>query len=310
MRDFKSSLLLMVSILLLIALGLLATACYHFFYKATFYKPVVELTNKDRIIITTGTRDSVQQVYIAAINHLDKKLDSLWNNTDSLSSTLDNKLTEFYTLRQEISLLLKDEMPNASLALARRKVRELQERIAALQLMNGDVANENDRLTAILNRAKHKDTLGQKEQIFNVKKKTGYTKKTPPVNFTISELHISAFRLNNDKEQETFNAQETNKLICSFTVGNNNLGIKDAEVMLVIMQPDGKLLYVSNTESGYFQTTEGRRMYTLKTRFDYAKGDQKKLAFAINAGSYQQGNYIIRLYQNGILLAKKFKALL
>jgi hypothetical protein len=309
MRDFKSSLLLMVSILLLISIGLLATACYHFFYEATFYKPVVELTSKDRIIITSGTRDSLQQVYIAAINHLDNKLDSLWNNTDSLSSTLDNKLTEFYTLRREISDILKDETPNASLGLARRKVRELQEKITALRLMNEDVANENARLTSILNRVKNKDTSGQKEQSLNIKK-IDNTKKTPSVKFTISELHISAIRVTNDKEIEIFNAHETKKLICSFTVSNNNVGVNDADVMLVVLQPDGKILHVSNTESGYFQTPEGRRMYSLKMRFDYIKGEEKKLAFTINADSYQQGNYIIRLYQNGIMLAKKFKALL
>ena len=80
--------------------------------------------------------------------------------------------------------------------------------------------------------------------------------------------------------------------------------------MLVVERPDGKRLPTSNTEVYYFQTPEGRRMYTQKLRFDYIKGEQKKLTFTINADSYQQGNYIIRLYQNGILLAKKFKTLL
>src|SRR4051812_40784653 len=122
MKDFRSSLLVLLSLLLLISIALLGTVFYHFYYKQPTYKPVLELTSKDNIVISSGTRDSLQQLYTNAVEQLDRRLDSASNDADSLNNNLDTRLSEFYKLRQEIVTILKDRSADADLSEASKKI--------------------------------------------------------------------------------------------------------------------------------------------------------------------------------------------
>ena len=84
----------------------------------------------------------------------------------------------------------------------------------------------------------------------------------------------------------------------------------NAEIMVVLVQPDGKVVKSSAWESGSFETPEGRRIYSCKVRFEYSKGEAKRLSFSVNADKCVKGNYTVQLYQNGVMIAKSSKTLI
>lgn len=310
MKDFRSSLLVLVSLLLVISLALLITVCYHFIYKTKDYKPIVELSGRDKIVITSFTRDSLQQIYDATVQHLDKKMDSAWDNADSLNTEIDIKISEFYKLRKEITSILKDKSSNKNLESASSKISELQGKVLKLSFVSKDVERENRRLNEIINRLSNTPENGQQP----VKSATHFTEspKTTTVTqskFSFSEILISAYTSENDKDVETFNAGDAEKFAGSFIIKNGST-INNAEVMIVIIQPDGKVMQNAAWDAGTFQTTSGRKIYSRKLTFDYKKEESKKVQFSIVGDFFQKGNYIIQLYYNGRLGGKIIKALL
>src|SRR5258705_12639923 len=106
MRDTKSLLLLLVSLLLiLVSFGLLWTWVYRFYNKNDVAK-VDTRSVMDSVAIANNMRDSLQNVYNTTLHELDVQLDSTLANTDSLKNELDIKLGEFYRLRNEITAIL------------------------------------------------------------------------------------------------------------------------------------------------------------------------------------------------------------
>ena len=117
--------------------------------------------------------------------------------------------------------------------------------------------------------------------------------------------------MKNDKEQETTSAKKTNKLVVTFALQNNVNEYDNAEVYVVITQPDGKLLTPDAWESSSSIEThgEGKKRYTRKIKFEYQKGETKRLVFSLNADDYQKGNYNLQVYHNGYMIGQTIIAL-
>lgn len=79
--------------------------------------------------------------------------------------------------------------------------------------------------------------------------------------------------------------------------------------MVVILQPNGKVLQNSTWETGVFYTREGKQLYSNKLRFDHQAGENKKLQFAISADKFLPGKYLVQLYHNGAMIGKTQKLL-
>jgi hypothetical protein len=128
--------------------------------------------------------------------------------------------------------------------------------------------------------------------------------------FIASDLHLSALmETDNNKELETFQALQTDKLVGSFVVQNDNSQNNNAEVIVVVLQPDGQVLQKSAWESGTFSTRDGKKIYSCKMRFDYNKGEAKHLIFSLTSDKYMKGNYIMQIYHNGTMIGKLSKTL-
>jgi hypothetical protein len=129
--------------------------------------------------------------------------------------------------------------------------------------------------------------------------------------FMASELKLSPVTVKNDKEQETNVAKKTSKLVVSFAVLNNVNEYEDAEVYVVITQPDGQLLTSDAWESSSSIDTrnEGKKRYTRKVKFEYQKGETKRLVFSLNAEDYQKGTYNLQVYHNGYMIGQANKVL-
>jgi hypothetical protein len=79
--------------------------------------------------------------------------------------------------------------------------------------------------------------------------------------------------------------------------------------MVVVLRPDNKVLQTSAWESGRFETKEGTKIYSCKIKFEYTKGENKKLSFSLNSDKSQKGTYTLQVYYNGSMIGRMTKTL-
>jgi hypothetical protein len=309
MKDYKSILLIFVSLLLLtVSLALLWTWGYNY-GKKTYTPPTsVGVDSMGNKILT---KDSLNQLYINALNNINT-LDLALSKADSLKLDITFKLTEFNNLRDEIATLLSNPTDIEGLSAAQQKIGILQSKVDELRRQNLAIQQENKRLGILLdNLAKVGDTgndvITEAKTIITEQKQT--TEKTNPSGvLTISDLNVVGLTNDDINLTETDIADNLNRFSGSFLVRNNLSQNAFGEVMVVIIQPNGKVLQSSSWDSGTFETKEGRKIYTSKVKFDCNKGELKKIPFSVSANQYEKGNYQALLYQNGNLITKISKS--
>ncbi len=321
MRDSRSSLLLLVSLLLfLMSFVILCTWGYNAYYKrkddkrtAVVLSPDSATIAKATRAIADATRDSLQKIYTETLSRLDDRLDATLSYTDSLKAPLDLRLTEFFKLKTEISDILKDKNSNADLSSARQKITELQRRVNDLLGKNNEVEAENKRLYAMLKQLSDEKKTPAEQNVrpvvFENNKPVPEKTNAAENIFAAYDLRLSAVMVDEDRELETHQSTQTDKFVGSFIVKNNNALNNVAEMVIVVLQPDGQVLQKSSWESGTFETREGRKIYSCKMRFDYTRGEPKKIFFSLSSEKYMKGNYTMQVYYNGSLIGKIYKTL-
>ncbi len=317
MKDTKFFPLLSLSVLfLLISLVMLGVLGYNVYRQSEDHKEL-ELA-KEKLVKSKGhlavekTRDTLQKMYAAAVTAFqpDSSIDATIKSTGPAPlSLLDNKLTDYYKLRNEITSLLKDSSSASDLELARFKIKELQVRVDELKNRNVDIENENRRLRAMLSKltsagnpgiAGATDGTNQEERSLPAVKPS-FEPNTSAV-FSASELSFAA---TDEQDTEVNNAAATEKFSGSVVV-RNTLAQGSSEVMLVLIQPDGKILK-NAWESGSFETESGKKIYSRKIKFDYNKGESRRLNFNLPLDNCQKGTYTLQLYSRGKVIGKAAK---
>lgn len=317
MKDTKTILLLVVSVLLLlVSFALLWTWGYQFSH-LTKEKNGTVFILKDSTDAANNRRDSLRKAYNNTIASF-TQLDSTWVKADSLKNDLDVKLSEFYKLRNEIGELLKNPRSKADLDAAKLKIDELQRKVTVLRTRNSEVEEENKKLQALIEEFR-KNNLPPGNPV-NPAASTGTNTKpvtgTPLNNgavtnmLTATDMRLTAIMQLDGKEVETLEALQTDKFVGSFVVRNNSNSLANAEVFVVVIQPNGRILQNSAWDAGSFNTSEGRKLYSFRFRFDYNKGDAKRLSFSLSGDQYAKGNYTVQLYQNGSLIGRMTKTLI
>jgi myosin heavy subunit len=306
MKDIRSLLLVLLSF------GLVATWVYHLYDKSIYSLQKKEINNQDSSVAADSVRDSLQKVYSATIRNLDLRLDSTRNTSDSLQARLTIKVNEVRKLRTEITNILKNPNSTSSeLLLARQKMKELEEIMKELRSGKNDLEMEKKELNARLNQMSGEvDNLQQNIRHLNDENKS-FTEKIKLASvFVASSLHFTTMHTRSEKEQETSQAKRADKFVASFVLQNNFTEYPNAEIMIVITEPDGNILQSSAWDSGSFDTkTEGRKNYTRKMKFDYSKGEQKALIFTLNIDAFEKGIYTLQIWHDGIKIGEIAKAL-
>lgn len=260
------------------------------------------------------TRDSLQKIYTATIQNLGE-LDSTWAQGDSLKSDLDVKLNEFYKLRNEIAGILKSPVKKEDLDLAQQKITELQKKIEQLRNRTMDVESENKRLYAVLQQLTRSSKTGTQAATPIVYDDRPTASNIPAktdagLNFSTSELRLSAVMVDGSREQETYQALQADKFVGSFNIKNPALLSKNSEIYVVLIQPNNRVLQASAWESGRFDTKDGKKIYSCKLKFEYNRGENKKLSFSLNTDNPLKGTYTMQLYFNGDMIGKATKTLI
>ncbi len=312
MKETKFYPLLALSVLfLLISFVLLCILGYNFYKQTNEKKQVAHVQVSTKKIDTTAekTRDTLQKIYAATVSDMqtDDGIDSVINNTDSTQmSQIDNKLGDMYKLKTEINSLLKDSTTTtADLELARYKIKELQLKVDDLKTRNIDIEKENKRLRALLEQF----AVNSNSPTSSVTRSNNNSERTTTENINSSSSVFSASDIKltaaNEADAEVLNADEAEKFVGSLVV-RNSLVQGVGEVMLVLIQPDGKVLR-NAWESGSFDTDNGKKIYSRKIKFDYNKGESRRINFSVPADNIQKGTYTLQVYNNGKVIGKVAK---
>lgn len=309
MKDAKSLLLLLVSLLLvLVSFVLIWTWGYRYYTSKDEYMVNANIVLTDSSTIVSRLRDSLQSVYEETISKLDSRLDSSLITSDSLKTQLDLKLTEFFRLSNEIKVLLSSRSNTRDFSVAKQKIGELQNKAQDLKAKTQMVDNENKSLNTVLEELNKTEKSKPATQVADT---PGSNENGNPVFavFNASDLRLSAMTVNEEAETETTIAEQANKLVGAFTVTNNISQLSNVEIMVVVLQPDGRVLKNSEWDSGSFNTPDGKKIYSYKLNFNYLKGEQKRLLFSLKTDKYQKGSYTMQVYHNGIMIGRVFKTL-
>lgn len=310
MKDAKTFPLLFVSLLFILisSLVLLFTwGYYKFYYKNGGDELKTQVIAKKSSDVNDDFRDSLQQLYVSTFNNLNTSFNTI-KNADSLRFDPDINPAGFYKLKNEIETILKNHPLKADLDIARLKIIELQNKLTELNNRNISAADENKRLNGKLDQLS-KEIKGVEQNIkIDRSENNTVTKNTAKASvFTVSQLHVAAIK--EDGEEETNEADNTEKLVGSFTVKNNTDQFNSGEIMIVVTRPDGRVMQGSSWESGTFDTNQGRKIYSSKLNFDYSAGGSKRLTFSLSSDTYQKGNYAILIYHNGMIISRGLKTL-
>jgi hypothetical protein len=311
MREDKYDKLLNASIVLLIVSSIiLAISSYKYFFKTTPVKKT-ELASSGAAVKKIAERDSVQKVYNATINDIDTKL--IANPQIVSDKEVQIKLDDVNNLRTEISALLKDQSNDANLASARLKIEELQLKVAILQNRFTGVEAENKRLQALLsllmsvNKNNVLSTVSSSPEKARINMERSVANNNITTNTTAAGLHLFAVVDNNNREQETDDAEVAEKMVGTFSLKNISDKLTP-EVMVVVLQPDGRVVKNSVWESGTFETKEGKKVYSRKISFEPAQED-KQLNFSLTPDNFLKGEYTLQIWYNGKMIAKTVKTM-
>ncbi len=285
-RDKKISVLLSVSFLLLLASFLILCIWGYNFYMQV--KEEKEFTGTDRNPTPdpAAIRDSLLTIYTSSIRSLENQLGNTYTASDSLENDLRVRLDDYYRLKAEVAAMLSNPQTAEDFRLAGSKIRELQARINSLTRTNIDVQEENRRLHALLQQMNDKP----------VSMPAVYRNETP----THGAPREPRVPVCNDVQLESYGGTDDAQAgIAGSFVLKHPEDIINGEAIIVVTQPDGSVLQKSAWEAGSFQTGEGRKIYSCKVKFDYTRGESRRLTFNIPAENLQNGSYGLQVYYNG-----------
>jgi hypothetical protein len=297
----------------MLSVGLVITWIYHFYDKSRYTNLKAELRKNDSLALSRYVQDSLQQLYSHTISNLDARLDSSSTSTGLLKGELEKKLADIRKLRNEIATILrKSDINQEDLDMARTKTVELQQLVADLQNKNISIEDEKKQISAVLEKVNTqvRDLEGNVQKL-DQENKVLTEKVSLASAFVASEIKLTPVTVKNEKEQETNQAKKTSKLVVSFSVQNNISQFENADVYVVITQPDGRILKNEDVwETTTINIQNGSRInFTRRVRFEYQKGESKQILFSLNTDEYLKGTYTMQLYHNGYLIGQTLKTL-
>lgn len=299
MKDNKSLLLVLLSF------GLVGTWIYHLYdkNKVGAQSPVKQI-NIDTQAIIKPYLDSMQAVLMNS--SLAGSMSS--PSVDSLQGQLSGKLQEIQRLKSQIQAILKKQnISSTDLQSARDLIRELRFRVEDMQVQNTDLEKERGRLNDVMAQLNTQvDSLQTGIRKLDEENKKLTRQVVDASLFVATSTSLKAMNLRaGNKEVPTASSKKARKLVVSFDVQNNAMNFPNAELVIVVKDPNGKTIAEDVWGSGSFDTrTEGRISFTRKVRFDYTKGEPHNILFSLSPDEFLAGTYQLLVFQNGVRIGK------
>lgn len=307
MRKNNYDALLYTSITILIVSAVLLAITGYSIYFRNKNNPVSKKNMQYENVATKDwVRDSLQQVYNKTVAVIDEQFSMVGKNSAEAQAS-DAEYDDMAKLRKEIGDLLKQQGSESSLAAARIKIEELQLKVVKLQQGYSSMQAENKKLQQLLDRllaagsssSSNVVTGNSSNQNTQTEKTVVAEKNTAP---TIAGMHLFAVAGETDDQKETNAADDADKLVGSFTIKNWPSAIR-SDIMVVVLQPDGRVVKNSGWDSGSFETTNGKKIYSLKMSAEQVS-PEKSLNFSISPERIYKGTYILQVWHKGSMIGR------
>ena len=308
MKDGRSVLLLLLSI------GLLSTWFYHLYEKNQYSNKIRKEFVTDTAKIVEAMKDSLQKMYASGVNEMGDTIDPYSRMPDSIANEPDTSLTEIMQLRNDISRILSDEnIDKKQLRLAEIKMRGLHGRIDRILIASGTSGDNRKRLTNELDELTRDLKKVQRNRPFpDAQQRIAGTTFDSGSPLYTSNLRL-AFAGDDDSagsETEDSAANDTHKMIVSFTAEYSDPLTPHTDVFVVITDPEGATLTDEKWDSGIFNTAKEKdKPFTRKIKVDYNNGERKRLILSFSYDRFIKGTYTVRLYHHGMMIGKISKTL-
>lgn len=258
-----------------------------------------------QIATVTDQKSDIQKSFDASL----ARLDSMSTVNTSLQGKLTSSNKEIAKAKAEIrSILNKKNATAAELSKARILIASLNDKITGMEQQVAQLTQENQSLTqdkVVLTQDKQK--LTQDLTTTTATKDSLATKVDIASTLNANNIAITPIAVKrNGKEKVTTTAKRVNKLVISFDVNNRIAPTGTTDVFVVVTGPDGKPISTQSLNSGTFTTREeGSQTFTAKLPVEIETAKKKNVQFAFAPGNnFQQGNYTIKIYQNGFLIGE------
>lgn len=252
----------------------------------------------------TSEKSDIQSNFDASL----ARLDSMSTLNSNMQSQLADKDAEIGKIKKEIrGILNKKNATTAELSRAKKLIAQLNSQISGMEQQIALLTEENDTL-----KFQNTNLLADREVLTHnldssMVINTSLTEKVD-VASTLNASNISILPIkvkNNGKEKVKTNAKQVDKLVVSFDVRNRIVQPGTTNIYVVVTGPDGKDV-ISTPGSGTFLTREGvQQHFTAKLPVTLETAKSKKVEFAFDpASNFKQGDYTIKIYQNGFLIGE------
>jgi hypothetical protein len=295
MKDRKSLYLLIFALTVVtVAFILVSIWGYNYYFQPKAKNTLTQSNQQIPFTEKTSMRDSLQTLLATTVGQLDAADSTLYDS--SVDKTLVLKLIEFNKLKNEIAEILKNKTSSKDMSVASEKIGELQQSIEELRNKNNEVAEENARLNKML----HQLVENKKSRSSSFKRKTSYASSLP---LLVSHLRFTGITIKELNERATNIAAQTQKLTGSFQI-NTKPSNSNTSIYVIIVQPNGKTLLNSSWQSGTFETSSGRKVYSAVLHFDNEKDNKNRLQFSIDSHNFQKGTYAMQIYHQGTMIGR------
>lgn len=207
------------------------------------------------------------------------------------TGALQQKLLQLAQLQAEIKALLENQKTSDSSGTS-GKIKKLEDDIKNLELKNKSMVAQNRRLEKTVTKlAKTGNAVSEPKG--NESSPTSGNPEESPVKVS----NVNLFALAGDMSV-TLDASGANFLRGSFYVKAS--GVSSGELMVIVIDPDGKVLINGPWESGYFETSDGRKLYSAKLHFEKP---EQRINFSLSTNNLKQGTYVLQVYYKGGMIA-------
>lgn len=215
--------------------------------------------------------------------------------------SLDEKQKEYDRLKNElVNSALARQTPSDSIL---QRIAFLENSILELNNRNEQVAEDNRKLGRLLKEMSN--IRGEK----NIKRQVSSSVDNVPVKeeegSSVKVTNISLVAaISGGESSPTLPASKAEELQVFFNVKNSNQ--KTGVFSIVILLPDGRVLRQSGWETGVFNTSTGKKVYTAQVHLNE---DSEAMQLTVKSPNLTDGIYTIQIYFEGNLVGQLRKRL-
>lgn len=238
------------------------------------------------------------------------KLDQLSMQNSTLNQQLNDKSSEISMLKDSIETILKNmNSTKEDYVRAQHMIQKLDAKINYYTSEINKYKKENQKLLKENKQISEKNQQLEEQNEF-LTKKVEYQRI-----FQVNNIKILPIELRRGgSEVETSKARRVDILRIKFDISENNMPEAGTHIFyLRIIDPDGKLIFDTNSGSGMFEINgiDLEQKYTKSRKFHFSNSDPiRNLTIDWEQpNDYPKGQYVIELYHEGELIGKSVRQL-